>query len=83
MTRQRLGAWGVALEDAGLDTALVLEVIIRTLDEDLSWGPDVTTGAIFERAQQFKAPTSEVRFRDVVYSVAFDKVPRRLPDRGR
>ena len=39
MTRQRLGAWGVALEDAGLDTALVLEVINRTLDEDLSWAP--------------------------------------------
>jgi hypothetical protein len=43
----------------------------------------VTTGAIFDRAQQFKAPSSEVRFRDVVYSVAFDKVSRRLTDRGR
>lgn len=43
----------------------------------------VTTGAIFDRAQQFKAPGSEVRFRDVAYSVTFDKVPRRLPDRKR
>lgn len=55
MTRQRLGAWGVALEDAGLDTALVLEVINRTLDEDLSWGPDVTTGAIFGPTQRGRA----------------------------
>lgn len=43
----------------------------------------VTTGGIFDRAQNFKAPSSEVGFRDVVYSVAFDKVPRRLPDRRR
>lgn len=43
----------------------------------------VTTGGIFDRAQQFKAPSSEVGFRDVVYSVACDKVPRRLPDRRR
>ena len=40
----------------------------------------VTTGGIFERIQQFKAPSSEVRFRDVVYSVGADKIPRKLTD---
>ncbi|MDO5498410.1 MAG: carboxylating nicotinate-nucleotide diphosphorylase [Propionibacteriaceae bacterium] len=34
-----------ALTDAGLDPAHVAEVIDRTLDEDLSWGPDVTSEA--------------------------------------
>lgn len=43
----------------------------------------VTTGAVFDRAQQFKAPSSEVSFRDVAYSWTFNKVPRRLPNRGR
>ncbi|WP_425308582.1 carboxylating nicotinate-nucleotide diphosphorylase [Ammonicoccus fulvus] len=32
-----------ALTEAGLDPAHVAEVINRTLDEDLSWGPDVTS----------------------------------------
>ena len=43
----------------------------------------VTTGAILERIQAFKTPSSDVRFRDTVCSVALDKVPRRLPDRRR
>lgn len=34
-----------ALQAGGLDPAYVAEVIDRTLDEDLSWGPDVTTEA--------------------------------------
>lgn len=34
-----------ALTEAGLDPAHVAEVINRTLDEDLSWGPDVTSEA--------------------------------------
>lgn len=34
-----------ALTDAGLDPEHVAEVIGRTLDEDLQWGPDVTTEA--------------------------------------
>lgn len=34
-----------ALTDAGLHPAHVAEVIDRTLDEDLSWGPDVTSDA--------------------------------------
>lgn len=34
-----------ALTEAGLDPAHVADVITRTLDEDLSWGPDVTTEA--------------------------------------
>ena len=40
----------------------------------------VTTGGIFERIQQFKAPSSEVRFRDVAYSVLTDKVSGKLTD---
>ncbi|NLT30033.1 MAG: carboxylating nicotinate-nucleotide diphosphorylase [Propionibacterium sp.] len=38
----------IALEDAGLDPAHVHEVATRTLDEDLSWGPDVTTEATLD-----------------------------------
>lgn len=34
-----------ALTHAGLDPAHVADVITRTLDEDLQWGPDVTTEA--------------------------------------
>lgn len=34
-----------ALADAGLDPTHVAQVIDRTLDEDLSWGPDVTSDA--------------------------------------
>ena len=34
-----------ALTAAGLDPAHVLDIAIRTLDEDLTWGPDVTTDA--------------------------------------
>ncbi len=33
------------LASAGLDPAHVLDVVTRTLDEDLGWGPDVTTEA--------------------------------------
>lgn len=43
----------------------------------------VTTGGILERVQEFRAPASAVRFRDVAYSVLTDRVPRRLPDRRR
>lgn len=35
-----------ALTSAGLDVAYVAEIVDRTLDEDLAWGPDVTTEAI-------------------------------------
>lgn len=34
-----------ALTSAGLDVAYVAEIVDRTLDEDLAWGPDVTTEA--------------------------------------
>jgi nicotinate-nucleotide pyrophosphorylase (carboxylating) len=34
-----------ALREAGLDPAHIADVAGRTLDEDLSWGPDVTTEA--------------------------------------
>lgn len=34
-----------ALEAAGLDPRLVAEVVDRTLAEDLSWGPDITSEA--------------------------------------
>ncbi|WP_432558115.1 carboxylating nicotinate-nucleotide diphosphorylase [Granulicoccus sp. GXG6511] len=37
-----------ALTDAGLDPAHVAEVIDRTLAEDLSWGPDVTSEATLD-----------------------------------
>lgn len=40
----------------------------------------VATGGIIERVQEFKAPSSAVRFRDVAYSVLTDKVPRKLTD---
>lgn len=36
-----------ALADAGLDPDHVADVARRTLDEDLAWGPDVTTEATF------------------------------------
>lgn len=36
-----------ALTEAGLDPEHIAEVINRTLDEDLAWGPDVTTEATF------------------------------------
>lgn len=43
----------------------------------------VATGAILDRVQNFKAPASAIRKRDVAYSVLFDKVPRKLTDGGR
>ena len=39
------------IEAGGLDVAHVLEVINRTIDEDLQWGPDVTTNSIFSLDQ--------------------------------
>ncbi|MEE8867927.1 MAG: carboxylating nicotinate-nucleotide diphosphorylase [Acidipropionibacterium acidipropionici] len=44
-----------ALDAAGLDPSGVLDVVARTLDEDLSWGSDVTTGSIFSSAQRGRA----------------------------
>lgn len=40
---------------AGLDLRQVIEVADRTLDEDLSWGPDATTEAIFGPDQRGRA----------------------------
>ena len=44
-----------ALDAAGLDASQVLEIINRTLDEDLSWGPDVTTESVFDAGQRGRA----------------------------
>lgn len=43
------------LDAAGLDAAMVLDTVARTLDEDLSWGPDVTTAAIFDEHRHGRA----------------------------
>jgi hypothetical protein len=40
----------------------------------------VATGGIIDRVQQFKAPSSAVRFRDVAYGVLADKIPGKLTD---
>lgn len=37
-----------ALQATDLDPQYVLDVVDRTLDEDLRWGPDVTTESIFD-----------------------------------
>ncbi|AXE39040.1 carboxylating nicotinate-nucleotide diphosphorylase [Acidipropionibacterium virtanenii] len=43
------------LEAARLSPQDVLDTVARTLDEDLSWGPDVTTGAIFDESRRGRA----------------------------
>lgn len=40
------------LRAAHLDEGLVAQIVARTLDEDLAWGPDVTTEAIFGPSQR-------------------------------
>lgn len=37
-----------AITETGLDPGHIAEIVNRTLDEDLSWGPDVTTEATFD-----------------------------------
>jgi nicotinate-nucleotide pyrophosphorylase (carboxylating) len=43
------------LARAGLDADLVIDIAGRTLDEDLFWGPDVTTGALFGADERGRA----------------------------
>jgi len=48
-TRAGVHPWSPELTDelrrSGLDPALVADVVVRALEEDLAWGPDVTTEA--------------------------------------
>jgi len=48
-TRAGVHPWAPELTDelrrSGLDPALVADVVVRALEEDLAWGPDVTTEA--------------------------------------
>ncbi len=63
------------------DTTIAkIEEVQGAFSEGASLIHAVTTGEIFERIQQFKAPRSDVRFRDVVYAVAADKIPAKLTD---
>lgn len=39
------------IDQAGLAPERVTDLVNRTLDEDLQWGPDVTTNAIFDEQQ--------------------------------
>ena len=59
MTYHELGASTVELlERAGLDVSLVLDRVVVALDEDLAYGPDVTTRATVPHDQSVTATIS-------------------------